>query len=283
MSKKYDKIDDKQLFDTFDRFFLGIAILGLILLTVAYFGVPSLKFLSQDLIDFIQQIIVNLVPTFLVFVFTYILFYYRIQKMRNQKELEELSQRIAEDVGANLKEISDIFIRDIGFSMITNVDDGSEFAAIKVKQASIIRVIGTARQHVVEQLEQKPATSYLRETENRFKQKKKIIYRRITTKDLSNAFFNHLVNLFDLAQQNNHTIEISLVPNLFTSISYQIFDDKSVLLVVDNDKLSNMKDNAAMFWSTNPQIIDVFTKHFDNAWSKLEQVKSADEFTKIVR
>jgi hypothetical protein len=34
-----------ELFEIFDKFFLGITIIGLVLLTITYFGIPSLNFL----------------------------------------------------------------------------------------------------------------------------------------------------------------------------------------------------------------------------------------------
>ena len=49
-------------------------------------------------------------------------------------------------------------------------------------------------------------------------------------------------------------------------IAYQIFDDKHLLLIVDNKVLGQYSDNSLCLWTKNKNIIDAFCEHFDDAF-----------------
>lgn len=96
---------DNDPFELFEKFAVGIAVVGLVLLALAYFGIPSLTFLSATQQGFLQAVISNLVPTLLVFILAYALLYRRIQKLRSDRDTELLAGKVAEAVvnrvGAN--------------------------------------------------------------------------------------------------------------------------------------------------------------------------------------
>jgi hypothetical protein len=87
----------------FERFAVGVAALGIILFTAAYFGVSYAPSLPDDWRSFLQDIVTNLIPTLLVFVLTYVLLYRRIQKLQSEKEMEALAKNIADDVALQFR------------------------------------------------------------------------------------------------------------------------------------------------------------------------------------
>lgn len=167
-----------------------------------------------------------------------------------------------------------------GFKVITP-DEGSKFAAQLMEDVTITRIIGTARQDSIDKQKHEVASKYWTSCEKRFSKNKHVIYKRITSTQLTPAFKNHLSKCFTEAEKNNHNIGVALIDNIDLVLSYQVFDDKGILLIVDNVRVEGLKDNALMFWSTNPITIRTFTKHFDNAWSKLTPISNNQTFSQI--
>jgi len=93
---------ERDPFDAFEFFTIGAGIITLILLSLGYFGVPSLAFLDQATKDFLQAVITNLVPTLLIFVLAYALLYRRIEKLRSERETQRLVQATADEVAKRL-------------------------------------------------------------------------------------------------------------------------------------------------------------------------------------
>ena len=85
---------------------------------------------------------------------------------------------------------------------ILNANDASLVAAHNIEKASIVRVIGTARQDIINTQNVKEADKYLASTEKRFLRKKHLIYRRITSSKLRTPFREHLNNSTVLSFRN---------------------------------------------------------------------------------
>ena len=88
----------------FDWFLVGGAVLLLIALSFAYFGIPPLRLVSDEMREFAQSIISNLIPTILVFILAYVLLYRRIQRLRSEQETERFAGRIAEIVATEVED-----------------------------------------------------------------------------------------------------------------------------------------------------------------------------------
>ena len=54
--------------------------------------------MSDEIREFAQSIISNLIPTILVFILAYVLLYRRIQRLRSEQETERFAGRVAEIV-----------------------------------------------------------------------------------------------------------------------------------------------------------------------------------------
>ncbi len=110
---------NREPFEVFEKLVAGIAVIGLILLTLAYFAIPSFSSLGQDKVVFIQAVISNLVPTLLVFILAYAVLYRRIQKLRSEREAELLTKSIADEVSIRFRST---------LGSLTNVIPSAEFA-----------------------------------------------------------------------------------------------------------------------------------------------------------
>ena len=148
----------------------------------------------------------------------------------------------------------------------------SSFAASLVKDSKIIRVIGTARQEAISYntSDKNNAINYLKALENRLahdSEKHPFTYLRVIPQNPQVALQNHIAKCKSLTLNTAHHFEcIELEPKNFEFIiSYQIFDDKHLLLIVDNKVLGQYNDNTLCLWTKNKKIIDVFCERFDNA------------------
>jgi hypothetical protein len=167
-------------------------------------------------------------------------------------------------------------------TILSHVNEGSRFASECVKKAETIRVVGTARQDVING--ENIANSYLKATEERFNSELPLIYRRITSSQITTPFKQHLSKLFEISkrQGTKNKFEVALAPNLDIAVSYMIFDEASVLIVVDNIHIANVIDNKAMLWSSDVEVVKAFMNHFDQAWDKLPiKIQSKTALAKV--
>lgn len=68
---------------------------------------PSLQIIPDEVREFAQAIIGNLIPTILIFVLAYVLLYRQIQRLRSEQEAERLAGKIADIVGAEVRKIGE--------------------------------------------------------------------------------------------------------------------------------------------------------------------------------
>lgn len=148
-------------------------------------------------------------------------------------------------------------------------DDISDFAIRKLKNCSITRIVGTARQDSIEKNDLKTAYDYLDCIERKLKGKKHFVCRRITSNEInSTTFKNHIKNCIEITQQNGNSFDVIYVDKFDFSISYQIFDDIGLLLIVDNLINNDYLENAIGLWTENKTIIQAFINRFDYGWGK---------------
>ena len=153
-------------------------------------------------------------------------------------------------------------------TIITTVDDGSKYAAERVRSAKVVRVVGTARQDVLADVS--AASEYLRATEERVVSGQPFSYLRITSSRLSASFRSHLLTLLQAAKgRKGVRVEVALEERMDASVSYMIFDDTDLLLIVDNTVYGSVRDNRLMIWSRDVDLVKAFSDHFDHAWGRL--------------
>jgi hypothetical protein len=154
-------------------------------------------------------------------------------------------------------------------TILSDIDEGSRFAADRVKEARVVRVVGTARQDVVGTAGTAAADAYLKATETRFASGQPLVYMRITSPRLTARFKQHLIQLFDFSRSTTAVKFEVAISELDPAVSYMVFDENGVLLVVDNTILGPVRDNQLMLWSAEPDVVRAFKNHFDQAWSTL--------------
>lgn len=152
------------------------------------------------------------------------------------------------------------------------VDDNiSEFAIRKLRKCSITRIVGTARQESIEKKGEKYANDYLNVIENKLKSNKYFVCRRVTSSDIvSQTFKDHIKKCKEISENNTNIFEIVYVKQFDFNISYQLFDDKGLLLIVDNLQNNDYLDNSLGLWTENKEIINAFINRFDYGWEKLK-------------
>lgn len=162
-------------------------------------------------------------------------------------------------------------------------DEGSMLGAERVLQSSVVRVLGTARQDIVEVNEH--ARHYLNATEKRVRQQRRpLYYRRITADVLRAPLVSHLEKLLTVSEHSQLSrVQVALIPCIESAISYQVFDDSSVLVIVDSPTVPGVRDNSFAFISADPNIVRAFSRHFDHAWSQLIPLDSSDLFRRSLR
>lgn len=170
-----------------------------------------------------------------------------------------------------IKEYNDHIISDVVDSFVTiDKEQISSFATSMVKKASFIRVLGTARQDVVDSVHN-DATTYLSALEKRMSSKpsdesKIFKYFRVVPTTAKSSLSQHIKICNENAQKTGNIFSICEIPSFDFYISYQIFDNNDLLLIVDNKSHDKKQDNALCLWTRNKKIIDVFIKRFDDAW-----------------
>lgn len=150
-------------------------------------------------------------------------------------------------------------------------DDISEFAIRRLKKCSITRIVGTARQESIEKNGEKYSNDYLIALEKKLKSNKYFVYRRVTSSNItSQTFENHLKRCKEINENNSNIFEVIYVKQFDFNISYQLFDDEGLLLIVDNLQNNDYLDNSLGLWTENKEIINAFIKRFDYGWEKLK-------------
>jgi hypothetical protein len=170
-------------------------------------------------------------------------------------------------------------------TILSSIDEGSGFASDHVKTARVIRVVGTARQDVASSTGTPAASAYLKATESRFASGQPLSYLRITSPQITPYFKEHLTKLFSYSRSNKAIkFEVALTSGLDVAVSYMVFDDDGVLLIVDNEVIGQRQDNQLMLWSAEPEVVKAFKSHFDHAWSTVQnKVQSNAAFQRVVK
>lgn len=150
--------------------------------------------------------------------------------------------------------------------------DISEFAIEKLRKCSTIRVVGTARQELLKNVSKKYAKEYLDKIEKKLMGNKYFVYKRVTSATiLSEVFQKHLQKCIEITNDSKNVFEVIYVNQFDFNISYQIFDDTGLLVIVDNLMNSGYLDNAIGLWTENKEIIQAFINRFDYGWEKMKQ------------
>lgn len=153
----------------------------------------------------------------------------------------------------------------------------SDFATSLVKKSKYVRVVGTARQDAIINAEKKASSiRYLQKLEDMLKQHYSselgFQYYRVVPSICNDSLNHHIQECQNICKRNKKNmfgVKYSSVAFDF-GISYQIFDETDMLIIVDNpSKLDPKKDdNALCLWTKDPEIINVFVKRFDSAWER---------------
>ncbi len=152
-------------------------------------------------------------------------------------------------------------------TVIVSVNDGSSYAASRIQSANLVRIVGTARQDVLEEVNE--AAAYLHATEKRVTSNKPLSYLRITSSTLSTPFRQHLLRLLKASKpKSGIRVEIAVEERMDASVSYMIFDSDELLLIVDNTIFGSVRDNRLMVWCRETDIVKAFADHFDSAWNR---------------
>ena len=159
--------------------------------------------------------------------------------------------------------------------MVIDKEAISSFATSLVKDSIIIRVIGTARQEAIvnNTSDKVNALAYLKSIEKRLDhdhEKHPFTYLRVVPQNIEEPLQKHIDECNNISNRTGNRFElIKLNSKDFDFfVSYQLFDDKHLLLIIDNKVLGQYNDNSLCLWTKNKKIIDVFCKHFDNAFVK---------------
>lgn len=148
-------------------------------------------------------------------------------------------------------------------------DSISEFATTLVNRSKYIRVVGTARQDVVNSKSVKGAKGYLRALENKLSKSNTedtFTYLRVVPRSPAEAMKEHIQTCSSHARINGHNFEARINLHFPYYISFTIFDNTDLLIILDNKEFDKKNDNALCLWTRNKEIIEIFIKRFDNGW-----------------
>ncbi len=167
-----------------------------------------------------------------------------------------------------IKLLTDTFY---GFRVVDG--DISEFAIEKLRKCSITRIVGTARQELLRSVNGKYAKKYLDIIEKKLRGNKYFVCKRVTSYTItSEVFKEHLKKCIDITDNNKNLFEVIYVNQFDFNISYQIFDDTGLLLIVDNLTNRGYLDNSIGLWTENKEIIQLLINRFDYGWEKMSSV-----------
>ena len=218
---------------------LGVAGLGVLAFVIDLFGLlEHSDWLARKL------------PSLIFAAIGVIALYLAIERFSGPGEIAELKQLIG--TGEGFRRIPAAEVSRIAARMMPDVET--------------LRTLGTARQDFLDVDES--ARLYLTETERRVHRKSPFRYYRITSERLRDAFIRHLVCLLGAAD-SRHDIQVQLIPNIETTVTYQIFDNAHVLVILDTPYVPDGRRNYAIaLMSSDAEIVKAFIAHFDNAWSR---------------
>lgn len=163
-----------------------------------------------------------------------------------------------------MKDLVDGFIK-------IDKDSISDFATSLVKKSSFVRVVGTARQDVLARKTQEAGKKYLKSLEEKLNRKCQnesdgFTYYRVVPKTLKLPLEKHIEVCMENACRTDNTFDFKEIESFDFYISYQVFDDTNLLLIVDNRSHTGQSDNDLCLWTRNKEIIKTFINRFDNAW-----------------
>jgi len=168
------------------------------------------------------------------------------------------------------------------YEMMKTVVDGftgieresiSDFAAGLAKEASYVRVVGTARQDVIGRRDSRAGKKYLECLEGRLSrtfanESGRFNYLRVVPVAVKSVLADHINTCKGNAERTGNVFLSKEVQPFTFYLSYQLFDDTDMLLIVDNESHTGASDNALCLWTRNRSIIAAFIRHFDDAWRK---------------
>lgn len=239
-----------------DKNRLSKIITGLIISSV--FG-AVIGFVLSFMTDYtIKNIPIN--PIYLVLVFSLVAVLLTVIILYRVETVEEYRFEVTKLLG-------DGFIRIYKESI-------SEFAITLVSRSKYIRVVGTARQDVVAGKSMKGAQNYLQSLEDKLAKPcpdsaNAFTYLRVVPKAPSDEMKAHIDMCTDLASKNGHNFDAKINLHFPFYISFQIFDNTDLLVILDNKDYNKKHDNALCLWSRNKEIIEVFMKRFDDGWEEV--------------
>lgn len=163
-----------------------------------------------------------------------------------------------------MKDLIDGFIK-------VDKDSISDFATSLVKKSSYVRVVGTARQDVLTDKTKEASRKYLKSLEEKLNKSptsegKIFTYYRVVPIKSKPALEKHLEVCMENAQKTGNEFDFKEIGTFFFYVSYQVFDDTDLLIIVDNKSYTGQSDNALCLWTRNKEIIRTFTNRFDDAW-----------------
>ena len=164
-----------------------------------------------------------------------------------------------------MKDLVDGFIK-------VDKDSISDFATSLVKKSSFVRVVGTARQDVLTSKIQEAGKKYLKSLEEKLNKECQsesdgFTYYRVVPKTLKLPLEKHIEVCMENADKTGNKFDFKEIESFDFYISYQVFDDTDLLLIVDNRSHTGQSDNALCLWTRNKEIIRTFINRFDNAWN----------------
>ena len=165
-----------------------------------------------------------------------------------------------------MKDLVDGFIK-------VDKDTISDFATSLVKKSSFVRVVGTARQDILNNKTKEAGKKYLMSLEEKLNTECKnesdgFTYYRVVPKAIKIPLEKHIVVCMENAEKTGNTFDFKEIESFDFFISYQVFDDTDLLLIVDNRAHTGQRDNALCLWTLNKEIISTFINRFDNAWAE---------------
>ena len=232
---------------------LGTAFLGVFAFVVDLFGL-------LDRVDWLARKL----PSLTFAAVGAIALYLAIERFSIRKETTELKQLIG--IGEGFRKVPAAEISKIAARMLPDV--------------GVLRTLGTARQDFLDVDES--AQLYLHETERRVRRSPPFQYYRITSERLRGAFLDHLTLLLS-ASDARHDIQVQLIPNFETTVTYQVFDNDHVLIILATPQAPDgRRDYAVALMSSDKEIVDGFIAHFDAAWSHHPSITDPQELRKRV-
>lgn len=158
----------------------------------------------------------------------------------------------------------------------------SDFATSLVKRSKYIRVVGVAKQDVLGDEDRRAASKrYLSKLENMltkdYGSEMGFQYYRVVPKRCTEPFKEHFEKCrLNCEIHKKNKFQVIIADNDFDFyISYQIFDQTDMLIIVDNPttKDPNKDDNALCYWTQDKETIETFTRRFDSAWARVSNKK----------